>query len=122
MRFPEIIQQGDAAATIALDKPQKGIKVDAGHTLFMVGFLIYKILDFSDIRIRKQQETMGSQPVASGPAYLLVIAFDIFWHIIMDDEPDIRLVYPHPEGYGGHNDVHIVIDEQLLVLFSLDFG
>jgi hypothetical protein len=40
----------------------------------------------------------------------------------MDDEPDIRLVDPHPESYGGHNDVHIVIDEQLLVLFSLDFG
>ena len=34
----------------------------------------------------------------------------------MDDEAHIRLVYPHAEGDGGHNHVHLFHQEPVLVL------
>ena len=33
----------------------------------------------------------------------------------MDDEPYVRLVYSHAEGYGGYDDIHFFRQEHVLV-------
>ena len=52
----------------------------------------------------KEQDAGGRQPVATGPAGLLIIGFHAAGNIEMDDETHIRLVDAHPEGVRRHQD------------------
>src|SRR6266852_9096692 len=44
------------------------------------------------------------EPVAPGPASLLVIGFEVFWRVEMRDKADVGLVDPHAESDGGDDD------------------
>ena len=70
-----------------------------------------------DIPVGKEQAAMGLFPVPPGAARLLVVAFDIFRHMVMQHKADIGFVDPHAKGIGDHHDPGPVIDEVLLVLF-----
>ena len=59
---------------------------------------------------------MAFAAVASGTAGLLVVAFDALGDVVVDDETHIGLVDAHAEGDGGHDDVHVLHEEFVLVL------
>ena len=49
----------------------------------------------------EQEETLPGQAIASRPAGFLVVAFQVFRHVVMDDKADVGFVDPHAEGNGG---------------------
>src|SRR5699024_6289400 len=51
-----------------------------------------------------------------GAPRLLVVAFQVFGHIVVDHEPDVGLVDAHAKGVGGHHHLDPVEQKILLVL------
>ncbi len=74
------------------------------------------------VAVAVQQQAVGAQPVSPGPADLLVIAFDALGQVVVQHKAHVGLVDPHAKGDGGDDDLHIVADEQLLVVFALLIG
>ena len=58
------------------------------------------------------------QPVPSGAARFLVIGFEVFRHVEMGDETDIRLVDPHAEGDRRGDDDPFLPEEALLMMLA----
>jgi hypothetical protein len=52
---------------------------------------------------------------ASSPD-LLVVGHRGLWRPEMDDEPEIRLVEPHPEGRGRDQRLHAIVEERLFCI------
>ena len=69
-----------------------------------------------------QQITLGVQPVAAGAAGFLLIVLQRLRRSHVHDEPHVRLVDPHAERHGRHNDVDPLVDERLLVVMPLLVG
>ena len=65
------------------------------------------------------KDTLPRLSVPACTACFLVVAFNIFGHIVMDHKPDIRFVNPHTEGIGSHHDRFSVVDKVFLVLLLL---
>ena len=65
---------------------------------------------------------MGAQAIPPGAADLLVIAFDALGQVVMQHKAHVGLVDAHAKGDGGHDDLHIIADEQLLIVFALFIG
>jgi hypothetical protein len=61
---------------------------------------------------------IGREPVASGPAGLLVIGFEVFRSVEMRNETHIRLVDAHAEGDGGDNDDAFLVQKAVLVALA----
>jgi hypothetical protein len=57
-----------------------------------------------------------SRPRAPG---LLVVALQALGNVVVDHEAHVRLVDTHPEGDGGHDHVHLLHQELVLVLGAL---
>ena len=70
----------------------------------------------------EQQKTLRGLAVPSGPSRLLVIAFQVFGHMIVYDETHIGLVNAHAESVGGHHHRGTVVEEILLVFLPLLVG
>ena len=64
----------------------------------------------------EKEDALRRRAVPARPARLLVVALQIFGHVIVDDEADIGLVDAHTKGVGSHHDSGPVVDEVLLVL------
>ena len=64
-------------------------------------FSVGHAFQVEDVGPRVEEDAVARQPVASGPADLLVVALDRLRHIPMDDEADVGLVDSHAEGNGG---------------------
>src|SRR5512141_765771 len=62
---------------------------------------------------------MCRQAIPSCTADLLVIPFDAFWQIEVNNKAHIRFVDAHAERNGGDNELRVVADEGLLVLAAL---
>ena len=68
--------------------------------------------------LKRSTHSLG-KPVASGPPGFLVIALDVLRQVVVDDEADVRLVDPHPEGDRRAHHPDVVAQEHLLVLRAL---
>ena len=69
-----------------------------------------------------QQQALGFQPVAAGPARLLLVVLERLGHAGVDDEAHVGAVDAHAEGDGGHHDVRPLVHEGVLVGPSLLVG
>ena len=87
-----------------------------GQTIVRLPLLVDEKADGAHIRAGIQQGTPGGLTVAPGASGLLIIAFQVLRHIIMDDEPHVGLVDAHAKGIGGHHHLHTVIEEIVLIL------
>ena len=66
-----------------------------------------------------QQNAVGGRTVAPGAPGLLIVAFQILGHIVVDHIAHIGFVDAHAEGVGGHHDLYPVKQKILLVLLAL---
>ena len=71
-----------------------------------------------DVRFVPQQRAAAWFAVSSGATRLLVVRFDGFGHVVVDDEPHVGFVDAHAERVGGHDHGHTVGDEIALRLLS----
>jgi hypothetical protein len=49
----------------------------------------------------------------------LIIVFDAFGNLVIDDKPHIRLIDAHSKGYGCYNDLDLVSHPVFLIGLSL---
>ena len=68
------------------------------------------------------QKAFRRLAVPSRASVLLIIAFDVLGHIVVDDIAHIGFVDPHAECVGGYHHRPAVVDEVLLVLLPLRIG
>ena len=61
-----------------------------------------------------EQEALRRLAVAAGAPRLLVIALQRARQVVVDDEPHVALVDPHPEGGGGDDDLGAALHERIL--------
>ena len=66
-----------------------------------------------------QEKALRRFPVPAGPACLLVIALQIFGHVVVDHKAHVGLVNAHAKGVGGHHHRGPVVEEILLVALAL---
>src|SRR5437867_7141113 len=64
----------------------------------------------------EKQDTIARQSIASGAPGFLVVAFDVFWQIIMDDIAHVWLVDAHSERDRRTNHAYFVAQKKLLIL------
>ena len=53
--------------------------------------------------------------VAASTTSFLIVAFDAFGDIVVDDEAHIGFIYAHAKGDGGHDDIHFFGEEFILI-------
>ena len=66
------------------------------------------------VSVAVEHDTDGPLPVPARPPRLLVVALDGLGEGLVDHEPHVGLVDPHPEGDGGADHLHLVLDPRLL--------
>ena len=71
------------------------------------------------IRIRIEQHAFGFRAITACPARFLEVILQRARGVRMDDQPNIVLVDPHPEGIGGANDLGVPGQEVILDLLFL---
>ena len=112
----EIVQQLGPPAPRALgvvhDLAQLGPR---DLLLLRVGHLVEEMRLLRDVARAEQQQAVARQPVAPGPAGLLVVALDVFRQVVVDDPAHIGFVDAHAEGDGCADDAGVVAQEALLV-------
>ncbi len=77
--------------------------------------LVDKVRLFGGIARVEEQQTVARQPITSGATGLLIVAFQIFWQVVVNDVADVGLIDTHAEGDGGAHDLHFIAQEELLV-------
>ncbi len=70
----------------------------------------------------EEQQGLGGQAVAAGPARLLVVALDGLGQVVVHDEAHVGLVDAHAEGDGGDDDLQVVARRRLLHALALGGG
>ena len=87
-----------------------------GQAVVCLHFLLDEEPDGAHIGAGIEQRAPGGLSIAACTPGLLIIAFQILGHIIVDDEPHVGLVDAHTEGIGGYHDLHPVVEEIVLIL------
>ena len=96
------------------------LQLRAGDLLFLhAGLFVNELRLFHHVAGAEKQHTFARQTVAARTAGFLVIAFDVFRQIVMDDEADVRFVDAHAEGDGRANHPHVVAQKKFLMLGAL---
>jgi len=80
----------------------------------VVGDLVDEVAVFLSIAAGVEEEAVGGLAVAAGAAGFLVVAFEVFGEVAVDDEADVWFVDAHAEGDGGDDDGAVVADEGFL--------
>ena len=114
--FAEIRQQFCPPAARALGVVNHLLQLFAGNFLFLrIGFLVNETSLFHHVAGAEEQNAFARQTVAARAAGFLIIAFDVFRQIVVNDEAHVRLVDAHAEGDGGADHAHIVAQKKFLV-------
>ena len=82
---------------------------------------MHELFQLLDILITVVGDAQALLTVASGTAGFLVIALDALGNIVMNHKTDVRFVYSHAKGDGGHNDVNF-LHQELVLVFCAGFG
>ena len=87
---------------------------------FLVQFLVFLVVvdeEFVGAHILSavQKDTLRGKPIPSGASCLLVVAFQILGHVVVNDIAHIRLVDAHAEGIGSYHNPFPVVNKILLV-------
>ena len=81
----------------------------ASDILFGNGFAFHKFLEFLEVFIAIESNTLAFSAITSGTSRLLIIAFKTLGDIIMNHETHIGFVDTHTKGYSGHDDINILL-------------
>lgn len=87
----------------------------ASAFLLVWGEFVDEEVDGVDIGVAVEEEAIGTQAVTAGAPDLLVIAFQVFGQVVMENEADIGFINAHTESDGGDDDGDVVTDKLLLV-------
>ena len=112
----EIVEQQLPAALARLRVRSHFAQQLTAYLLLRHRLALHKLLELLDVLVAVVGYTGTLLTVPSGAARLLEIALDALRDVVMDDEAHIGLVYAHSEGYGGHDNVHLLHQEAVLVL------
>jgi hypothetical protein len=85
----------------------------ADHRGGRVGALDEELLG-AGVGVVEQQLADGGLAIASGASGFLIVGLDAAGHLVVDHEAHVRAVDAHAEGVGGHRDIHLALDEDLL--------
>ena len=77
---------------------------------------LHELLQLLDILVAVIGDALAFLAVTAGTARLLIIAFDALGNVVVDDKANVRLVNAHAKSDGGHDDVNLFREEQVLVL------
>src|SRR6185437_2717207 len=70
---------------------------------------------FHAIAWTEQQKTFARQTVASGASGFLIIAFNVFWQIVVNHETDVWFIDAHAESNGRTNHARFVAEKFFLI-------
>ena len=115
--FAEIREQFTAAAARALGVMHHLLQLFARDLLFLrIRFFVNELRLLHHVAGAEKQNTFARQTVAARAAGFLIIAFDVFRQIVVDDEADVRLVDAHAERDGRADHAHVVAQKKFLML------
>ena len=114
--FPEVIEQQLPAALAGFCIGHRFVEELLADFLLRHRFPLHELLQLLDVLIAIVRDTQAFLPVPSGATGFLIIAFYALGNIVMDNEADVRLVYTHAEGNGGHNHIHFLRKELVLIV------
>ena len=113
----EVVEQLPAPAAVRVDE---GFDHPVGPPAALAGDLLVGAALFveadqpAEVGAHRQQHRFGGQPVASGPAGLLVVGLDAGRDRHVPDRAHVGLVDAHPEGVGGDDHLDLAGHEALL--------
>ena len=113
----EIGQQRLPAAARRFAQRHQRVEALALDPLLLVGGIAVVDLQTAqaDVAHPVERQRVGGEPIAAGAADLLVIAFDIGWHIGVQHEAHVRLVDAHAESDSRDHDDTVLLQENILV-------
>src|SRR5208283_560656 len=114
--FPKIGKQEFPPASGGLAEPAEVAQFLSclPDDLNTCGIVCGQVTDPLRIGAAVQEEALGRFPVTACPSGLLVIGFEGFGEIVVDNEAYIRLVDPHAERDGRTDDLHGVFQKSVL--------
>ena len=107
--LPKIRQQFHAAASRTLGVVNHLLQLFTRNLAFLrIWFFVNENGLFHCIARTEKQNTFARQPVATRAAGLLIIAFNVFRQIVVNNEADVRFVDAHAERDGRADDADVV--------------
>ena len=70
----------------------------------------------------EEQEAIAGQPISAGASGFLVVAFDVFRQIVVNNPAHVGFVDAHSECDRGADDARLVTNEEFLILRPLVVG
>ena len=113
--FAEIAEERRATALGTFGVMDHLLELLASDGAFGGRFFIDETELLHDIPCAEQEDAIAGKGIAAGAPGFLVVAFDIFWQIVMDDEADVGFVDAHAKGDGGADYLDIIADESFLI-------
>ena len=111
----KIIQENDAAADSRFSI-RSGIEQQLpSDFLFGYRFSLHKLLKLLDIFGRIECDTFTFAPITAGTSGFLVVAFQAFGDIVVNDKADVGFVYSHSKSDGCHNHINVFHQEFILI-------
>jgi hypothetical protein len=117
--FTEIVEQEFAAAHAGL-----GVAHGVGQQLFADllfghGLALEELLQLLDVLVAVEGDAFAFAAIAPAATGFLVVALQALGDVVVDHEAHIGLVDAHAEGDGGHDHVHVLHQEAVLVAGAL---
>ena len=69
-----------------------------------------------------QKHAVGALAVAPRAPGLLIVAFNVLGHVVVNHKPHVRLVDAHAEGVRGHHNAAVIHGERVLIAAALVVG
>ena len=117
----EVIEQKQSAALAGFGIGHRFLEELFADFLFRHRLSLHEFLQFLDVLVAVIGDALTLLSIAAGAAGFLIIALYTFGNIVMDHETDVRLVDTHAEGDGGHNHIHF-LHEELVLIIGPGFG
>ena len=112
--FSEVVEEKAAAAGRRLGVGHDFLHQLRPHFPFGNRFVAKEFLQFEDVLVGVESHAAAFQAVAAGAACFLIIVFDAFGDIEMDDKADVGFVDTHAEGDRGYDNVDLFHQEVIL--------
>ena len=90
----------------------------AADILFSHRLTLHELIEFLKVFVRIESDAEALATIASCTSCLLVIAFQRFRNVIVDDETHIGFVDTHTKGDSGNDHIDILHEEVILRLCS----
>jgi hypothetical protein len=113
--FAEVGQQRPTAAIPCLAKLHHGPEARFAARPLRFRALFDEVAVNDGIPQVKKQQALRWLPVASSATNFLIIAFQVFWQVSVNDETNVGFVDAHSESNCGDHQCRVIEDEALLV-------